>query len=265
MTEERRYDYRDSLRLAELELVLPVLESVTRNGARLLEIGAGTGIQSRFLADKGYEVESVDLEQSAYSAERVFPITDYDGVHLPFDAGSFDVVFSSNVMEHVEEFPALQADIHRVLKPDGVCVHVVPNTAWVVFNLPGHWLTLPRTVWRAIKARRTAARAPSRDNAERSTKAGRSAGSRLMNQLIPESHGVFSKTMFAEIWQFSDLAWTRRFNETGWYVERRGRVGLFYTGHEIFGPRLSFAARRRLSSLQRGACNYYVLRDRRSA
>src|SRR5436309_261412 len=72
-------------------------------GARILEIGGGTGYQAKLLADRGFKVATIDVGTSNYKDERVFPVTEYDGKVFPFPDATFDVVFSSNVLEHIAD------------------------------------------------------------------------------------------------------------------------------------------------------------------
>ena len=39
-------------------------------------------------------------------------------------------MFSSNVLEHVRELDQLEVEIKRVLRPGGLCVHVLPTHVW---------------------------------------------------------------------------------------------------------------------------------------
>ena len=59
-----------------------------------------------------------------------FPIKDYDGRTIPLPDASVDVVFSSNVLEHVPDLSRMHAEIRRVLAPGGICIHVVPTHTW---------------------------------------------------------------------------------------------------------------------------------------
>lgn len=242
--------YLDSLRLQELQLVLPALSSAAGAGSRLLEIGAGTGAQAAHLSEAGYEVSAVDLANGLHTGARVFPIVDYDGIRLPFEDASFDLVFSSNVMEHVDDFAALQSEQMRVLRPEGKALHVVPSGVWAAATLAGYWLTLPRAA--ARKLRRGQATVAASNSAP--------LGSSLKNRLIPPAHGVFAKSLTAEISEFSEQNWRGRFEGSGWRVEQYFRVALFYTGHAVFGARLPWAARTLLARGGLGACHCYVLR-----
>src|SRR5947208_5328133 len=114
------------LRAVEIELIVAHFPA----GERVLEIGAGTGQQAIALRERGFQVEAIEVPDSNYNQHQVFPITAYDGRHIPFPDASFDVVFSSNVLEHVRDLPALEAEIKRVLRPGGFCVHVMPTHVW---------------------------------------------------------------------------------------------------------------------------------------
>lgn len=235
--------------------MLPTIRRLTAAGGKILEIGAGTGAQSAELQAQGYEVSAVDLEASGYSAERIYPIQDYDGVNLPFSDNTFDTVFSSNVMEHVEDFDGLQADIARVLKPGGHCIHVVPNQFWAFFTFTGYFLKVPGKIVRIF--RRTFSRLFGQrgsDSVDASSVSERTEIPRFYG-----AHGVFCDYMIGELVEFSNRRWSARFSRGGWVVLEHGRVGLFYTGHELLGPGISFEARRTLSRMLKAACNYYVL------
>ncbi|WP_260945690.1 class I SAM-dependent methyltransferase [Aliarcobacter cryaerophilus] len=59
-----------------------------------------------------------------YQGEKVDVV--YDGNRLPFEDGYFDFVFSSSVLEHVEDLDNSLNEINRVLKVGGITVHSVP-------------------------------------------------------------------------------------------------------------------------------------------
>jgi ubiquinone/menaquinone biosynthesis C-methylase UbiE len=60
----------------------------------------------------------------------LFRITDFDGRNAPFHDASFDIVFSSNVLEHVPDLVHMHSEIQRVLTPNGYAVHVLPTHSW---------------------------------------------------------------------------------------------------------------------------------------
>jgi SAM-dependent methyltransferase len=247
-----------ALRLAELERAIPTLPA----GGRVLEIGAGSGWQAAELARRGFDVAAVDLATSPYARERVFPVVDYDGRRLPFARGSFDAAFSSNVLEHVREVEALQAEIRRVLRPGGIAVHLLPSAAWRAWTTLAH---VPHLVRLALGRARGRGR-PVRGAVRALPCAGEPGARRggRWRALLPSRHGERGNVL-SETWRFSRASWCALFRRAGWRVERCEPVGLFYTGHALLGPRLPLAARRRASVLLGSACVLYALRPEEDA
>jgi ubiquinone/menaquinone biosynthesis C-methylase UbiE len=117
----------NTLRSAEIEKIVTHFRPV---GARVLEVGAGTGQQALELQRRGFDVEAIEIPSSNYAQDRLFSITDFNGRHIPFPDASFDIVFSSNVLEHVPDLVQMHSEIRRVLRPSGYAVHVLPTHVW---------------------------------------------------------------------------------------------------------------------------------------
>lgn len=94
------------------------------NKQSLLELGAGTGRDSKFFADNGLAVISIDLSpemirlchQKGLSAH-VMDMTD-----LKFAPNSFDAVYALNSFLHISEAEFMTAleNVKKVLKPTGL-------------------------------------------------------------------------------------------------------------------------------------------------
>lgn len=102
-------------------------ECIAKN-ARVLDYGCGTGAILTGLEniDKNGSY-GVDVSESAIEFAkskfadykwRKVPIDDV----LPFSDASFDVVISSEVLEHVFDVDGYLKELHRVLKPNGILV-----------------------------------------------------------------------------------------------------------------------------------------------
>jgi SAM-dependent methyltransferase len=97
---------------------------------RGLEIGAGTGYFSLNLLRQGIlsDVTCTDvspgmLETLSASAEQLHLDVDTvvcDAENLPFEAGSFDVVFGHAVLHHIPDLERAFSEFRRVLKPGGL-------------------------------------------------------------------------------------------------------------------------------------------------
>ncbi|WP_149195505.1 class I SAM-dependent methyltransferase [Luteimonas suaedae] len=217
---------------------------------RLLDIGAGTGRQAARLASLGFEVTAVDLPGSAYVNDRLYPIIDYDGRNLPLDDASVDVVFSSNVLEHVQDLSQLLAETFRVLTPDGLAVHVLPTPAW------RWWTHLSHYPWLAMRVVQRL-----RSDAARYVTAHPdhpSAGS-APSILWPSRHGERGSAL-TEAWYFSARWWRKVFTDAGFAVQVVRPVGLFYTGSMICAERLSIPARACFARWLGSSCRVFVLR-----
>jgi SAM-dependent methyltransferase len=95
----------------------------------VLDLGAGRGAQfegqSPFrknlvvLRGKVAKVTGVDVDDAVLNNPELDEALVYDGARLPFADGSFDLVLSDWVLEHVEDPAIFSSEIDRVLKPGG--------------------------------------------------------------------------------------------------------------------------------------------------
>lgn len=90
----------------------------------VLDLGCGRGESRTFFLAENPTIHWVglDIAESPEVAQRTATegeFHSYDGEHIPFGDGSFDVVFSRQVFEHVREPHALVREVARVLKPGG--------------------------------------------------------------------------------------------------------------------------------------------------
>src|SRR5687767_10812802 len=72
-------------------------------GARILEIGSGRGALLRYLLQQGHAIQGAEVSTDRIAESRelygILPITQVEGVALPFPDGAFDVVLSFDVFE----------------------------------------------------------------------------------------------------------------------------------------------------------------------
>lgn len=225
-------EFLNRLRSVEVEELAKSVPS----GARVLEFGAGTGEQARQLTAMGFDVVAIDLASSEYANHRIFPVIDYDGRHIPLADGSVDAIFSSNVLEHVEDLPTILAEFRRVLTPGGLGVHAMPTPAWRFWTLVGG----PPTSLVALSKLKLKA---------------------ALGALLPLGHGT-SIEGISELWTFSPRWWRKTFQKNGMEVVADRPIGIFYTGHFLLGERLSFEQRRRLSRKLGSGAHVYMVRHR---
>lgn len=71
-----------ALRIEEVERIAPFLPP----GGTVLEIGGGSGWQSRRLAEIGFAVSAIELTGSPHLEISAYPTTIHDGRTIPFSA-----------------------------------------------------------------------------------------------------------------------------------------------------------------------------------
>ena len=97
-------------------------------GKRVLEIGFGDGFGLNYLAEVAKDATGIDLAPGNIPRARAkYPranlhFLQMEGTRLDFPDGSFDVIGSFQVIEHIPEpqLPNYLMEIRRVLTPDGV-------------------------------------------------------------------------------------------------------------------------------------------------
>lgn len=246
------YEHQQRLRRHEIDRVLPRLTP----GQTVLEIGAGAGWQSAWMAEQGFKVIAIDVPDSRYNAVRVFPVTVYDGHTIPLATHTVDVVFSSNVLEHIPHVNEFQAEIARVLSPEGYAIHLMPTTAWRFWTSLMHYPFLAKTAVRRVR-RRSASGAAS--GVARGRQASRA---RLRNLIWPARHGAVGNSL-SELYYFNRRRWITMFRAAGWQIDTVFGNELFYTGYGIGGSALGTRARIALSRVLGSACLGYVVRPPR--
>ena len=242
-------DALHAFRDVECETFYKIIRSLPIPNSSVLEIGGGTGYQAQKLYDRGLNVTSIDVDTSNYRDAQVYPVQNYDGRDLPFECNTFDAVFSSNVLEHILDIEHTLGEIRRVLKPDGIAIHILPTSAWRFWTtLAGHWLlTLD-----SLKHMRSSWKRPL--DILRNLKS-------LAFNLVqgPPRHGERGNG-WSELWLFSKRCWLSEFRKGGFHVYASFPMRLFYTGHQLKGKRLGMKFRRYLSYPLGSACRVYVMK-----
>jgi len=92
-------------------------------GKSALDIGCRDGYWSRKLEEIGYEVTAVDID-SNYSKCQFADANK----KLPFNDSTFDLIWSTEVLEHLENPSFSVSEMQRVLKPGGKILLTTPNS-----------------------------------------------------------------------------------------------------------------------------------------
>lgn len=109
----------------------------SKNG-KILDLGAGQGQDSRYFAEKGFEITSTDISDIALEINKSknqnnqIKIEKLDLTKpFPFEDKSFDVVYAHLSLHYFtkEETYKIFNEITRVLKPSGILAFLVNSTS----------------------------------------------------------------------------------------------------------------------------------------
>ena len=115
----------------------------TLAGKDVLEVGCGTGVHARLLAEAGAHLTAVDLTPTAVDLTRrrlalhglTADVREADAQELPFADASFDLVWSWGVVHHSADTRCVIEEIARVLRPGGELRLMVYHRSSVTFWL----------------------------------------------------------------------------------------------------------------------------------
>ncbi len=252
-------EHLNVLRSVEIEKISSHLRP---QGARILEIGAGTGQQALELFKRGFSIEAIEIPSSSYAENRVFNITDFDGRHIPFPDASFDIVFSSNVLEHVPDLVQIHKEIRRVLRPSGYAVHVLPTHAWRFWTTVSAFPTALQyigTLRDEVRPRWPCSTA----EIKRLTRTWMLAGRYLLAPFAQRRHGERGN-IISELWLFHPKWWRQNFRVNGFEIIKDEPMGLFYTGNMTFSEMWPLEKRGRLAEQLGSACHIFELKVRQN-
>lgn len=126
-----------------------VLEWADLHGATVLDVGAGPHQFADAFRTAGARYVPLDQDPGVPSVQGQGVVA--TAARLPFADGSFDVVFSSNLWEHVPEPESVADELVRVARPGGLVLLSYTNwlSPWGGHETsPWHWLGGSRAVRR---------------------------------------------------------------------------------------------------------------------
>lgn len=119
-----RSRYHDLLDALEVELAVPYAR-----GRDVLEVGCGTGLVLRRLAEHARRAVGVDLSPGMLARAKARGLDVHEGsaTALPFADASFDVAVSFKTLPHVPDLALALGEMARVVRPGGVLVAELYN------------------------------------------------------------------------------------------------------------------------------------------
>jgi SAM-dependent methyltransferase len=188
--------------LRRLEFELTLKHVPLSAAAKVLEVGSGDGFQLGMLRRRFEHVLAIDPRR-APAGRSGFVFAHAEA--LPFSDGCFDLVFSSNVFEHLQDRRQSVEEVVRILRPGGYIAHIMPSRIWKAASLlmnPACYALHLAGKW-SLQRRRGSppGEAPTGPPLPRATLGG------LFNRCFrPPVHGTFSSHL-AEFWAFGKSSW----------------------------------------------------------
>lgn len=213
------------IRKNELEDIFEYLPN--KKNLKILEIGGRDGYQASILSKKGYDVLSIDI-LPIYP--QFFPVKKGNIENLEFDDDSFDIIYSSNMLQEIKNLEKALDEMHRILKNDGIMIHIVPSSWWSIFTNFWHYVHIP---WFIFKSRKF-------NNIITNKKILES----LNDEKIKEKKFVKLKKLFLhplgnnksflhEIFLFRNKSWQRLFLKSGFTIEKKKNCRYSYSAYRM--------------------------------
>jgi ubiquinone/menaquinone biosynthesis C-methylase UbiE len=214
-----------------------IMEDVRENYFdKALELGCGSGIYSKHLArycKKLVAIEYNERRLSAKSDEKTTFIVG-DACDLSqFGDNEMDLIFSSNLIEHLPDIDECLMECRRVVKADGQIIHTVPNRTWKFFHLLLYYPFAVKVLFlKLFYAEKAAAllETISPDTGCDSSLRPQGSTFSLKKYLLPKTHGI-SKSHYIEFKKWGQKHWIDIFRRNGLEVSEIVHLP-FYFGWE---------------------------------
>ena len=248
MQTENDLKWLHAVRTKEFEAALPHFP--LNSSARVLEIGAGTGYILEKICRQYPNSIGLEVTDSSYQFNDSRIIL-YDGKVIPFPENSFDVVFTSNVLEHVIGIGVFIEEIARVLKPGGVAIHIIPSPTWRFLTSVFHYFAVGKI---ALSLGDESGRVAVKAQTQKRSKAD------LVRYIFCAPRHGETGNVLTEAYYFSRHYWARLFEVSSMNLTLQKGIGFVYWGRDLFQFAMPLSVRIKLALFIGSSSNLYILR-----
>lgn len=100
-------------------------------GRHALDLGCGDGYWSDRLKKRGWSVSSADGYDTRYEGAKIINFEQ----PLPFEDNQFDLIWCSEVIEHIKNVENLVDEMRRITNPGGRIITTTPNSAFWLYKI----------------------------------------------------------------------------------------------------------------------------------
>ncbi len=145
-SDRKTREHRNKKRRREIEKIVTQIKQFCDNSdssethSMILEFGCGNGFQIPYLQELG-QVFSTDI----YTSDEIRRLSNHtfcvsDIKNLPYRDGSFDIIFSNHVIEHLPDHESAFRELKRVAAGNCLFVFSLPTNIWLLLSLPSKYL-----------------------------------------------------------------------------------------------------------------------------
>ena len=117
-----RFEESDFWSKVKVKLILKLVE-----GKRVLDVGCGSGLLSKTLLNRNYNVTVVDNDSKAIEIAKKKGINGFVAdINNWQTQEKFDCIILGDVLEHIEDDGSVMKKVHEMLEPNGCVVVNVP-------------------------------------------------------------------------------------------------------------------------------------------
>jgi len=229
MSENKKWkSYIHQLRQREIDIIFS--NAHNWKFEKILEIGAGDGFQSRLLVNYADSIVCTELDENRLVTiahpKIEYKICDAERIGSYFPANTFDLIFSSNLFEHLPHPQKALKGISKIMKENGVVILIMPTTFWSIVRFLLYYPVLIKTKIVKIVNDKIQKTVSSKPISAIKTKFARRGNNLKLkdiksdNKLCrlikwPKPHGV-SKSIFQEFKAFRRKSWTNLLIKEGY-------------------------------------------------
>ena len=226
-------DWKTGFRIRELDIIFQNLPNNTFNYG--LELGAGAHIQTETLSQFCTSLISTEYETRFDSSELdkktdniKYISCDAEKVNHTFKDKNFDLVFSSNMMEHLEDPDSSFKGIYSILDNNGVSICTMPSVfmkiLYLILFYPAvipiyiKWIKNKLIKFSEIKNTNTGLENKGVNKIHNNNpKTTVRKKNKLIKLLVPEPHGACNSN-FQEIFYWRKSRWIKQIENHGFII-----------------------------------------------